>query len=250
MGIDVMKKSLFFAVLAVAAVCEVSCTQTTCEGMGSKYESIAKDVSFDTLLGDGQTEYRAVEVVPEQNVTYDTTFTDDEGIVSFDHSYSDWGFGYSFGGFTVTNDRSVCAANGGSTANYLYVYTSDFQAASFTLANPEYTLEGVLVTNSATAYTDMTEGNAFGARPFAAGDKYTLTATGYDASNSPIGTVSIDLANYASDSDKPVSEWVWFDLTPIAEARRVEFTVASTDMGEFGINTSTYFCMNGLTLIL
>jgi hypothetical protein len=120
--------------------------------------------------------------------------------------------------------------------------------ASFTLLNDHYAIKGAWVTNSTWAYQNMTQGGA-PASPFTAGSWYKVVATGYDAADKEIGTTEIYLANYKTDSDKPVSDWIWFDLTPLKAAVKILFVPESSDSGERGMNTAAYFCMDGITLV-
>ena len=57
------------------------------------------------------------------------------------------------------------------------------------------------------------------------------------------------LANYKTDNDLPVKEWIWFDLTPLQNAVKVKFIPDSSDKNEYGIKTAAYFCLDGITLI-
>ena len=63
------------------------------------------------------------------------------------------------------------------------------------------------------------------------------------------GKAEILLANYKTDNDLPVKEWIWFDLTPLQNAVKVKFIPDSSDKNEYGIKTAAYFCLDGITLI-
>ena len=63
------------------------------------------------------------------------------------------------------------------------------------------------------------------------------------------GKAEILLANYKTDNDLPVKEWIWVDLTPIQNAVKVKFIPDSSDKNEYGIKTAAYFCLDGITLI-
>ena len=76
-----------------------------------------------------------------------------------------------------------------------------------------------------------------------------VTATGYDEAGNETGKAEILLANYKTDNDLPVKEWIWFDLTPIQNAVKVKFIPDSSDKNEYGIKTAAYFCLDGITLI-
>ena len=94
----------------------------------------------------------------------------------------------------------------------------------------------------------MIQGDGY-ARAFKAGDWYKVTATGYDEAGNETGKAEILLANYKTDNDLPVKEWIWFDLTPIQNAVKVKFIPDSSDKNEYGIKTAAYFCLDGITLI-
>lgn len=71
----------------------------------------------------------------------------------------------------------------------------------------------------------------------------------YDEAGNETGKAEILLANYKTDNDLPVKEWIWFDLTPIQNAVKVKFIPDSSDKNEYGIKTAAYFCLDGITLI-
>jgi len=67
-----------------------------------------------------------------------------------------------------------------------------------------------------------------------------------------IGEVVVDLADYrfADNSlDFVLTDWLNVDLSAIAEASSVSLRFASSDVGEFGINTPTYVALDNLRLI-
>ncbi|WP_334312610.1 DUF4465 domain-containing protein [Bacteroides thetaiotaomicron] len=174
--------------------------------------------------------------------------------VTFDHYYSDWGQGYSFAGFTYTNKTSHfqnCQPNCGNIKTgevYLGVYSDENTTASMTIIDSQYSIKGLWITTSKNAYIGMTEGDSY-ARPFKKGDWYEVTATGYDNKGKKIAETKIKLADYKTDTDKPVNTWIWFDLTPLKDASKITLIPSSSDSGEFGMNTGKYFCIDDLTLI-
>ena len=94
----------------------------------------------------------------------------------------------------------------------------------------------------------MTEGDGY-ARAFKTGDWYKVTATGYDDNGNKVGETSILLADYKSDTDKPINEWIWFDLTSLRNATKISFIPDSSDFNEYGMKTGAYFCLDNITLI-
>ena len=45
-----------------------------------------------------------------------------------------------------------------------------------------------------------------------------------------------------------ISQWTTVDLSPLGNAASLQFTLASSDTGAFGINTPTYFALDNLAL--
>lgn len=184
------------------------------------------------------------------------TFQDNNKLLTFSHLYSYWDEAYQFAGFTYTNKTDNSAENsiaaitkkGKAGTTYLCAYTNDFSPSTFVITNSAYQLKGAWVTNSTYAYNAMTKGYS-PARAFKKGDKFILTAIGYNKNNVETGKAEIYLADYKSDTDTPVSEWIWFDLTPLNDATRVEFQLSSTDSHEdWGSNTPSFFCIDAITL--
>ena len=106
------------------------------------------------------------------------------------------------------------------------------------------------VTNTTYAYLSMTHGDGF-SKPFTTGDFFELKIfgfTGLDGSGAEVGEVDFDLARYTSPDSLPVDVWTLVDLSALAAAESLTFDYASSDVGEFGINTPEYFAMDDLTL--
>jgi hypothetical protein len=43
-----------------------------------------------------------------------------------------------------------------------------------------------------------------------------------------------------------VDHWQWFDLSKLGEVASVKFTLSSSDVGQWGMNTPAYFCLDKL----
>lgn len=217
-----------------------------------------KVISFETALQAGQSEFIA-DGTPNAQGFQKTTFSDPEGLATFTHEYADWGSGYSFAAFTYMNKTDSEAAinptpicgTGKLGKVYMAVYDTGGEwgnPAIMTINNPDYTIKGAWITNSTVTYYDMVNGGV-SATAFTAGSWYKVTAYGLDDSGNTVAQTEIYLANYTSDSDKPVDNWIWFDLTPLAGATKIQFLPSSSDTGAYGMNTSAYFCLDGITLI-
>ena len=103
---------------------------------------------------------------------------------------------------------------------------------------------GVYVTNFPTAFYDCVHGNGV-ARPFVNGDKFTLTIHGVAVDQSE-KTVDVDLVKYEDGMLQAIRTWKYVDLSPLGEVVSLYFTLGSTDVGDYGMNTSAYFCMDKL----
>lgn len=251
-------KKLSILFLLLTAFIFVGCSDDD-DDKGNGIEKETVITSFEGKLTGANSEFIAKENFPE-NESFSTTFQDNNKTITFPHSYANWGYGYTFSQFTYTNRTDNSAAN--STAaitkkgkvgtTYLSVYAPVDEytpPAEFTINNPQlYKIKGAWVTNSTYAYNGMTVGDGY-AEPFKKGSWYKLKATGYTANGTEINSIEIELANYKSDDDKPVNEWIWFDMTELDNAVKIKFTLTSTDNDpQWGMRTAAYFCMDGITL--
>jgi hypothetical protein len=212
-------------------------------------------IGFNGQLTTPESEFTTTEGTPVDDYYQKVIFRDAQNLLAFDHYFAAWGFG---GGFTYTNKTDVATAEytnnsaitgrGMTGSVYLTANTSDFTPAVVTLLKPEqYAFKGVWVTNSTYAYRTMRDGNDY-ARKFEAGDWFKLTAIGYDVANRSIGQAEYDLTRSTSGGLHIAATWQWFDLSPIASAASIRFELTSSDTGDYGMNTPSYFCMDAITL--
>lgn len=245
-------KKLAYVCAALISVSLFSCSN---EDETPKMEKV---ISFEKALPAGQNEFIA-EGTPSDQGFQKTTFSDPEGLATFTHEYADWGMGYSFAAFTYMNytdnqtSTSPAPICGKGKTGTVYVAVDDTggdygNPAIMTINDPNYTIKGAWITNSTRAYHDMVNGSSF-ANAFTQGSWYKVTAYGLDASGNKLAQTEIYLANYKSDNDTPVNTWIWFDLTPLQGATKIQFLPSSSDTGDYGMNTSAYFCLDGITLI-
>jgi hypothetical protein len=82
-------------------------------------------------------------------------------------------------------------------------------------------------------------------------DWFILTITGKDAVGNATGTVDFYLADYRFDEDAndyAVRDWTTVTLASLGKVSSLEFDLSSSDTGDYGINTPTYFAMDNLTI--
>jgi hypothetical protein len=151
---------------------------------------------------------------------------------------------------TVLSDATPAA---GGIYAVAFVTTDD--PARITLPVPGVVL-GAHLTNSTYAALSMQTGDAF-AKKFGgpAGtdpDFFELTIHGWDRDQLSTGSVILPLADFRAgdpNADFILDRWVWVDLSGLgANVASVSFSMASSDVGEFGVNTPTYFALDNLAI--
>ena len=101
---------------------------------------------------------------------------------------------------------------------------------------------GVYVCNHPWPYYGCVHGDGM-ARPFEEGDYFELIAHGVKADRSET-TVSMNLIEYTNGTLIAANDWTFFDLSGLGKVESVYFTLNSTDTGDYGMNTASYFCMD------
>ena len=112
------------------------------------------------------------------------------------------------------------------------------------------------VTNTTYAALSMLLGDSF-AKKFGGDsgddqDFFTLTIEGLDATGQPVGSVDVFLADYRfSDNslDYILDDWITVDLGPVSSARSLSFSLSSSDVGVFGMNTPSYFAVDDIVML-
>ncbi|MEE4257624.1 MAG: DUF4465 domain-containing protein [Bacteroidales bacterium] len=152
------------------------------------------------------------------------------------------------------------AGSGGSTYAVSYV-VSDFVTNElipvplYFADSNSHVVEGFYVTNGTYPYLSMMHGDEytkkFGGESGDDPDYFKLLIWGM-ISGTATDTVEFFLADYRfsnNDEDYIVDEWTWIDLEDLGEVDSLMFSMKSTDVGMFGINTPTFFCMDNLSIL-
>ncbi|MBR6947042.1 MAG: DUF4465 domain-containing protein, partial [Muribaculaceae bacterium] len=151
------------------------------------------------------------------------------------------------GGCVINEDGSVTAD---PDQPYLVAYYSNFamegpsNQVMFMDADGKMAFEpvGVYVCNHPWPYYGCEHGDGFG-NPFAEGDYFELIAHGVAADGTET-TVSMNLVEFTNGELLAANDWTFFDLSSLGEVVSVYFTMNSTDVGAYGMNTAAYFCMD------
>ncbi|MEM7316013.1 MAG: DUF4465 domain-containing protein [Planctomycetota bacterium] len=184
--------------------------------------------------------------------------------VSYNNSYTpafgSWsGFAYSNTSDTTTpgflNQYSaITGAGAGGQGNYGVAFY-DF----FTPVIPELTFstpsipESIQITNTTYAALSMRDGDSF-AKQFGGmsgddPDYFKLILEGLDASGNSTGTVDFFLADYrfADNSlDYIVDQWQSVDVSSLGAVSSIQFTLETTDIGNYGPATPFYFAIDNV----
>ncbi len=176
------------------------------------------------------------------------------GSASFSNNFTDWGGGVtSWDGFAYSNmtDNSVAGLDGQHNAmtgaaqsgsNYAVSFIGFAQLPTMTLASPGV-VDGLYVTNNSYAYHTIRDGDDW-TLPFSDGDWFTLSITGLNSQDQAIGTVDTYLADYRDGKSDILNTWQFVDLSSLGAVSTLEFSLASSDTGDWGMNTPAYFALD------
>lgn len=175
------------------------------------------------------------------------------GGFTFINNYTDWGGYGSWDGFAwssmtastyaaLSDQYNACTGGGvdGSATFGVAYYNTYAGTEPMVIANDAmpFVAKGCYVTNSAYAYTSMSEGDAY-AKKFDETDWFLLTATGYLE-----GEPTADASIYLAQQGQIVDQWLYFDLSALGTVDEIHFTLTSSDTGMWGMNTPAYFCID------
>jgi hypothetical protein len=172
---------------------------------------------------------------------------------SYNKDWQSWtGFAYSNSTNVTTagyaNQYSAIAGKGyAGSANYAVCYpapTAELELATSAKAT------GFYVTNSTYAYLSMKNGDdfskKFGGTTGNDPDYFKLMIEALDAAGKPVDTVYFYLADFRSadnSKDYILNKWTWVDLSELKAAKKLRFSLSSSDNGLWGMNTPGYFCI-------
>lgn len=184
-------------------------------------------------------------------------FTDEDVFLvnSYNTDFSSWS------GFAISNTTDVTTPSytnqyssiAGEGANNSATYAVGYVVGSsiLQLENGANQVEGLFVNNSTYAYLSMKDGDPFSKKFGGAtgNDKDSLVLTIQKYLNGVLGTEKVDfyLADFRfadNTQDYIIKDWTYVDLTSLGNADSLSFTLSSSDVGQFGMNTPAYFCID------
>ncbi len=182
---------------------------------------------------------------------------------SFNPTFGSWG-GWAVSNTTDTEtpgfqNQYSAVAGGGAGGSATYAVASAFPggtAPTISIVSPlsGRAIESLMVTNTTYAARSMRDGDAF-AKKFGgvSGDDpdfFLLTIDGRDDNDASVGTVEFYLADFRfadNSQDYIVDQWTKVDTSSLTTASRLEFSLSSSDVGTFGMNTPAYFAADQIT---
>jgi hypothetical protein len=137
---------------------------------------------------------------------------------------------------------------------YLIAYWAEYteSAANHSLQTifTEGLLEdvGVYISNHPYAYYNALVGNSFSRPLNQEGDSYKIIFHGLDEEYEDNGkTVEYTLAEYKYGQLTVSTEWKYVDLSALGAVSGIYYTMQSTDVGAYGTNSATIFCLDQLS---
>ncbi|HHO58726.1 MAG TPA: DUF4465 domain-containing protein [Thiotrichales bacterium] len=197
-------------------------------------------------------DFENLALAPESYFSSNTATTFNSGDGTFSYNCNIFGGVCYWNGFTYSNTTDTTTAGFGN--QYSAITGSGVNGSSnYGVANPGFTpsrvdfagatlVDGAYFTNTTYAYLSMLNGDQF-AKKFEAGDFFTLTVSGLDNTDTVTASLDISLA----DGVNLLDSWLWTDLSSLGSVYALEFTLSSSDVGAYGMNTPAYFAMDDLT---
>lgn len=116
-----------------------------------------------------------------------------------------------------------------------------------TILYDTYYAVGMYVNSSAWTYWGNLHGDGFARALDKDGDYFKLIIHGLDENYDDSGkTVEYYLAKNEGGTLTQSPNWEWVDLSSLGEIGGLRYTMASSDVGFYGMNTAAFFCMDKL----
>ena len=268
-----MKKNLLLTAGAFVAMTMLfSCSQDVFDEFDIQNESIETGVETrsvtngtidfeDVNLGDNGYIYNLA--YSKNGASFSNVYTQ---YPEFDYEYWD-GFAYSSKGnnvltdietgqFDVYNAGGAITTSAGHNSNkFAVAYVSSYNGSYPTITFDEpVKVSSFYVNNTTYAVSSMMNGDSF-AKKFVQGDWFKLIIKGYALvdDDDPIYTKELYLADYRSTDSSQwsmITTWTLYNAIG-SESSKVEklvFDLASSDTGDYGMNTPAYFAIDDLLI--
>ena len=241
----------------------------------------ARTIDFEDIVLDDESDLRVVLDEDEEIVS--PGFLSSGGAL-FNNETQPWGFSGGFlvsnrtdtmtpgfdstvGDFgEVVNDSSSFAGTGAAgSSNFAVAFgyldsldpseISQLEQLPHVLLPEDYAVVSAEFTNTTWAGISMQKGDTF-AKSFGGltggdPDFFRLSVYGSQEGVPLADSVDLMLADFRSENNEDdfiLDEWRQLDLAPLADADRLYFNLESSDVGDFGMNTPSYFAIDNIEL--
>ena len=223
------------------------------------------------LLGQVVADFENFGLAPGEFINNDTTgagFTTECLNLpnDFNENYQSWS-GWAISANTdvttpgFTNDlSSISGAGFDNSSSYAVAFTPGENvirtAPEASGYAPAIVYDGMYVNNNTFAFLSMRDGDAFakrfGGETGEDPDFFSIVFKPISIGTTRTDSVEFFLADFRfenPDEDYILEEWTWVDLGSLGAMDELSITMRSSDVGEFGINTPLYFCMDNVTTV-
>ena len=181
--------------------------------------------------------------------------------ITFINTYTDYGtfgvwdnFAYTFDTVTVDLQYQNIAENAysGNVFGIGFV-PQDWQAGTYDnipitcyFITPKLP-ESIFINNNKSTVNVIQNGSVSPpCDPFTNGDYFKLIIEGR-FNNSSTGFIEFFLADFTEGNSIIIEQWTEIDLSSLGAVDSLLFNLESTDVGDYGMNTPAYFCLDDLT---
>ena len=168
---------------------------------------------------------------------------------SYDTAYHSWsGFAYSnqndIDSAGYGNQYSVYTATTNTNGTFAVCNASNYNGAPTITFSTPVALKNADFALNTYAYKSMENGDSF-AKKFEAGDWYKITITAYQDSVK-LKDLDVYLADFRNGANL-TDNWKNINLSSFGKAvNKLTFEASSSDVGQFGMNTPAYFCIDNI----
>jgi hypothetical protein len=152
------------------------------------------------------------------------------------------------GGIKTNPDGSVAKDEEGKVLaekGIPYLIVNEYGELGITF-DKTYEAVGVYLNNHPWPYYGNLYGDTYARALDQEGDYYKVIITGLNPETGETGKVEHLFAEYKDGQLVQNPDWEWVDLSSLGKISSLTLTLRSTDMSEWGMNTSGYFCLDKL----
>ncbi len=241
-----MKKNVLSSLLATAVLLFTACESEELKLIVNDFE--------DIVIESGNWDNGSAKKGQLHDGSYYQTFN--SGSVQLLNKYTEGPWGGFWSGFAVST--AVDSVTAGYTNQYSTIAGSGANgSAKFAMAYDSATIHlpyinsyqqpvSVMLTNSTWAYFDIKNGSDF-SKKFAAGDWFKVIIKGFMGENQT-GTVEYYLADFRDGKSVLIRNWTKVNLKALGKTEKMTFSFASSDVGQWGMNTPAYVCVDDLVV--